>query len=345
MSVTRNAALLAALLGCALAVPARAADSPFTTKAVENSHFDVFHDGRRAVRYVIAWDPDRYKETYKPFLHVFDAQGASPITNGAHGKQYPHHRGIFIGWTRLGFDGKRYGFWGMGGGVHQKHVKFTARDLTPDRALFASLVHWNLADGRTIIEEERTQALLRSAKPTLALIDFTSRLTAVAGDVRLDGDPEHPGVPYRPHDDRDRKATRYLFHADGVTPGRGKDTDMPWVAEQYTLGGKTYSVQHMSHPANPKGAEWSAYRDYGRFGPWFRKQVKKGETLTIRYRFHVAEGELLSREAYQKTWQEFAASPTPESHKSPASVEKAHAEGGCATPTRRAGKPFRGENA
>ncbi|HUU92660.1 MAG TPA: DUF6807 family protein [Phycisphaerae bacterium] len=313
MRITRNLILAAALVACALAAPAPAADSPFSAKLQEGQYFDVFHNGRRAVRYVIAWDPDRYKETYKPFLHVFDAEGASPITNGTAAKQYPHHRGIFIGWTKLGFGGKRYGFWGMGGGVHQRHVKMLASNLAPDGAVFAGLVHWNLADGKTLIEEERTQVLLPSAKPTLALIDFTSRLTAVAGDVVLDGDPEHAGVQYRPHDDVDRKATRYLFHADGVTPGRGKDTDMPWVAEQYTLAGKTYSVQHMSHPDNPKGAEWSAYRDYGRFGPWIKKDLKKGETLAIRYRFRVTEGDILSREQYQKSWEQFAASPTPKS--------------------------------
>ena len=317
MPTVRAAVLLAAFVCTALLppVPLRAADSPFSAKLQEGQFADVFHNGRRAIRYVIAWNPDRYNETYKPFLHVFDAEGASPITSGPGAKQYPHHRGIFIGWNKVLFAGKPYGFWGMGGGAHQKHVKFLASNLAPDGALLAGLVHWNLKDGKTLIEEERTQVLLPSTKPTLALIDFTSRLTPVAGDVVLDGDPEHAGVHYRPHDDVDRKATKYLFHADGVTPGRGKDTDLPWVAEQYTLQGKTYSVQQMSHPDNPKGTEWSAYRDYGRFGAWFKKDLKKGETLTIRYRFRVAEGGLLAREEYQKSWEQFARSPTPKSYK------------------------------
>jgi len=315
MHATRNLTLVAVLLAATLPPVARAADSPFSAKLHEGRYFDVFHNGRRAIRYVIAWDPDRYTQTYKPFLHVFDAEGASPITNGTGAKQYPHHRGIFIGWNKVVFKGKGYGFWGMGGGAHQRHVKLLATNLAPDGALLAGLVHWNLKDGTTLIEEERTHVLLPSAKPTLALIDFTSRLTAVAGDLVLDGDPEHAGIQYRPHDQVDRKATRYLFHADGVKPGRGKDTDMPWVAEQYTLHGKTYSVQQMSHPDNPKGAEWSAYRDYGRFGTWFKQKLAKGRTLTVRYRFWVTEGELLPRDAYQKSWEPFAASPTPKSYK------------------------------
>jgi hypothetical protein len=294
----------------ALAASAAAADAPFAFELQEGRHLDVFHAGRRAVRYVLAYDPDRYKETYKPFLHVFDAAGESPVTNGVAAKQYPHHRGIFIGWTKLMFGGKRYDFWGMGGGC-QQHVRLLARDAGPAGARFTSLVHWNDRAGTTLLEEKRTHVLLPGEKPTLALVDVVSRLTPVAGDVVLDGDPEHAGVQYRPHDDVDRKATTYLFHADGVTPGRGKDTDMPWVAQQYTLAGTTYNVQQMNHPSNPKGTEWSAYRDYGRFGCWFRKELAKGETLTVRYRFWVSEGELKPREAYQKQYDAFAASPAP----------------------------------
>ena len=309
----RLAAAVAAAVVLALVACAHAAESPFSAQLQEGRHFDVFHNGRRAIRYVIAWDPNRSKETYKPFLHVFDAAGESPITNGVGAKQYPHHRGIFIGWTKLAFEGKGYNFWGMGGSVHQRHVKMLSSTLPPAGALFTSLVHWNLADEKTLIEEKRTHVLLPSKKPTLALVDFTSRLTPVLGDVVLDGDPEHAGVQYRPHDDVDRKATKYLFHADGITPGRGKDADMPWVAEQYTLAGKTYNVQHMNHPSNPKGTEWSAYRDYGRFGCWFRKELAKNETLTVRYRFWVSEGELKSRDVYQKQWDAFARSPIPPS--------------------------------
>ncbi len=41
---------------------------------------------------------------------------------------------------------------------------------------------------------------------------------------------------------------------------------------------------------------YSAYRDYGRFGAFFKKKIASGETLALRYRIWVVEGELPDRE-------------------------------------------------
>lgn len=60
--------------------------------------------------------PAKRVETFKPYLQVFDAEGKEPITQGAGGKLIPHHRGIYIGWQILGYDGKKYNFWEMAGG-------------------------------------------------------------------------------------------------------------------------------------------------------------------------------------------------------------------------------------
>ena len=123
-------------------------------------------------------------------------------------------------------------------------------------------------------------------------------MKAVRGDVELNGDPEHAGVQYRPHNDvaagdADVKA-KYLFHADGIDPR--EDKDLPWVAMSYGLGGKRYTVQHMNHPTNPKGTIYSAYRDYGRFGAFFVTTLKKDQTITLRYRFWISRGDIPSRE-------------------------------------------------
>jgi hypothetical protein len=63
----------------------------------------------------------------------------------------------------------------------------------------------------------------------------------------------------------------------------------------YALEGQPYSVLHMSHDGNPKGAVWSAYRDYGRFGCWTRWKLKEGETLTLRYRLWIGASEMPER--------------------------------------------------
>jgi hypothetical protein len=56
----------------------------------------------------------------------------------------------------------------------------------------------------------------------------------------LKGDPEHAGVQYRPANEVEKKKTKYLF-PNGVTQVKGVK-DLPWAAENYTLGGKEYGV-------------------------------------------------------------------------------------------------------
>src|SRR5205823_6470869 len=83
------------------------------------------------------------------------------------------------------------------------------------------------------------------------------------------------------------------------------------VGMSYTLGGKKYSIAEISHPENPKGTKWSAYRDYGRFGAFPKAALKSGETRAFKYRFIIADGEMLPAEAIQKSSDEFAGATTP----------------------------------
>jgi hypothetical protein len=88
--------------------------------------------------------------------------------------------------------------------------------------------------------------------------------------------------------------------------------DLPWAAMSFVSGGRRYTVQHMNHPANPKGTRYSAYRDYGRFGAFPEADLAEGETLTLRYRFAVTAGDPPPRETLQAQHQAFANPPTVE---------------------------------
>lgn len=334
LALTAAAAVILFCLGAGAAPRASAAEGPafsFTDKPGE--HLDVLFAGRPVARYMYAYDtssPEKRTLTCKPFLNLFDAEGKGFITNTAStgkGIQFPHHRGIFIGWQKIGFGDKKYNLWEMGSGV-QVHQKFLDQKAGPAEATLASEVAWNLSDGKTLLQEERTQTFRARPAPTLALLDFTSKLKAVAGDLLLDGDPEHGGIQYRAANELDRKETKYCLPKEGVPTGidpsvdwvtmavlkDGKQaaitklpaTDLAWAAMSYVLAGKRYAVQEMSHPGNPKGTVWSAYRDYGRFGAFFRGPLKSGETLTVRYRFIVTEGEPPSREQLQRQYEEYA---------------------------------------
>ncbi len=277
---------------------------------------DVLCGGQPVARYMIAYDPStsqRRFETYKPFLHVYD--GEQCLTNGPDGQsayikgqiRYPHHRGIYIGWNKLNCEGKRYDLWHMPN-VAQVHQRFEQKRAEGKVATIVSVVHWNDPEGKPLIVERRTMTIRALDAPAIAQVDFQSELKAVRADVQLKGDPEHAGVQYRPHNDvatgsADVKA-KYLFHADGIDPR--EDKDLPWVAMSYGLGGKRYTVQHVNHPANPKGTVYSAYRDYGRFGAFFEDEIENGQTLTLRYRLRIARGEMPSREALAAQYAAFA---------------------------------------
>lgn len=281
----------------------KTSEKGFSWKGRNGEYLDLLFNGRKITCYMYACDtsnPQRIFETYKPFLHVFDAEGKNLLTNGPDGVgpypkdkiRYPHHRGIFIGWTKLEFAGNTYGFWGMGGGVVQRHGKFLERTTGPVLARSRALIHWSDKDGKPIIAERRQTTVFRQSDPTILLLDFQTELKAVRGEVFLNGDPEHGGFQYRAHNDvaagdEEVKAI-YLFHKDGIDAHKNKD--LPWAAMSYGLNGRRYCVQHMSHPGNPKSTFYSAYRDYGRFGAFFKQKIDACETLTLRYRIWIGEG-------------------------------------------------------
>ena len=316
---------LTIVLACLLAPPSRAADAGFSFADTAGDHLDVLLDGKVVARYMYAHDTSdkqRHTETYKPYLHVFDAEGKEPITQGAGGKLFPHHRGIYIGWQKLGFDDKRYNFWEMAAG-DIIHRKFTDLKADADSATFTSQTEWIPNNsGKVLVSEERTMTFHRAPAPGRLIIDFTSKLKAPSGDVTLEADPEHGGVQYRPAGDLTTKETTYLYPVENANPH--KDTDYPWVGETYTLRGKTYSVVEYSSPDNPKGTRWSAYRDYGRFGAYPKTAIKSGDTLTLKYRFLITDGAMPSVDYIQKIANEFTGvtAPTPKTTAKPAEISK-----------------------
>lgn len=290
----------------------------FSWSDKEGQFLDLLFDGDKVTRYMHAHDTSgeqRAFETYKPFHHVFDTSG-NLLTNGPDGSRpylkneirYPHHRGIFIGWNKLTFEGRRYDLWHMKE-VHQVHQKFVGLVAGPVMARSTVLIHWNAEDGKPMLVEHRRTIVYRQSDPTVVLLDVITEFRAVRGDVLLDGDPEHAGVQYRAHNDvatggKEGKAT-YLFHEDGIDPK--KDHDLPWVAMSYGLESGRYVVQHINHPDNPKPTIYSAYRDYGRFGAFFKKEIPQDTGLTLRYRIIVSRGDMPGRQKLADRYSAFVA--------------------------------------
>ena len=321
----RNVTMFLAALACVAVIAgagsaAVAADkAAFEFKDVEGKHLDLLLGGKPLTRYMYEVDTsDKAKtfDTAKVFTHVFNEEGTETITKGSGGK-YPHHRGIFLGFSKLSYDGNKRSDWWHVRNVAQRHQKFLKLDAGAEAATSTMLIHWNDGQGKPVVIEERTQIVYKQPKPGLLMMDFISKLKPARSDIELNGDPEHAGMQYRPSQKvAENKSAKYLFPDESITTKNvGKERDMAWAAESYEINGKKYTVQHMNHPDNPKGTRYSAYRDYGRFGAFTTAKVKQGESLTLRYRLWVASGELLDRAAMKARSDTYNKAPKPDAGK------------------------------
>ncbi|MHC4541591.1 MAG: DUF6807 family protein, partial [Planctomycetota bacterium] len=143
----------------------------FSWKDTEERYLDLLYDGRKVTRYMYDCDESseqRAFETYKVFHHVFDEKGHNLLTNGPDAEnpytknvKYPHHRGVFIGWNKLQFEGKSYDTWHMSKGVRQIHQKFLKKKADAEKATSTALIHWKNGEGKVMVEETRTTTVYR----------------------------------------------------------------------------------------------------------------------------------------------------------------------------------------
>jgi hypothetical protein len=289
------------------------ARAEFTFADTAGDHLDVLQDGKPLLRWQYAFDkssPERLHDTYKPYLHVMDAAGKEPITKGP-GGDFTHHRGWFLGWSKITTaDGATVDRWHMKGGniIQQKILTQTPGK---DSASFSVLLHWQGTTEAPILSEERTFTILSAPAPAYALVEMRSDITALTGETSLNGDPEHAGLQFRPAGNLERALTAYVYPKQDADAH--KDRDYPWVAENFSLNEKRYSVALLNHPDNPKDTPFSAYRDYGRFGGFFHTVVPAGGKVTLKARLLVSEGSVLSPEQIQKAANAFTGKdePTP----------------------------------
>ena len=234
---------------------------------------------------------------FKPYLHVFGANNVR-LTNSGLDKDgnsagtFGHHRGIFIGWNRIESELGRRDLWHMKG-TQMEIQKFTQLVTTGEHAVTQAHIHWRAGlsdslEADLLIDELRTISISKpDAKSTQ--IDFASRLEA-ARDLQLNGDLQHAGVHFRAENEvhSRRSETAYVWSPDLEANQRGmKSDEWQWATLIFPIGDRWFRCTEMTAPSN----EFSelSWRDYGRFGFFDKKELKKDETLQLRFRFLVSE--------------------------------------------------------
>lgn len=296
-------------LGLLVLEAGRADAGEFAWENREGEQLDILlPSGKPVLRYMCARDTSdaqREFDTAKVYAHVLAPDGTATLTKGP-GGLFPHHRGIFVGWNKTMVGDRQYDFWHVRDAV-QVHREFTRIEADARQATIQSVIEWVGKEGEVVVRELRSHQVT-AAEGSHVEVDVVSELTAVAGDVRLDGDPEHAGVQYRPPQQvAENQSATYTFHEEGVDPQRR--LDLPWVALTFQLDGQLWTVQQMSHPDNPRGARWSAYRDYGRFGPFTVVDIARGDACTFRYRFRITSGAAPPREQMEQQYQRYTINP------------------------------------
>ena len=231
---------------------------------------------------------------FKPYLHVYGAAGER-LTNGgldADGKpvgKFPHHRGIYIGWNKIKSDLGEFDLWHFNNGGQMTVKKFEKLEAWKDSAVIVAQIEWrggkkDAQDSDLLLTETRTLTLSRPAG-NRTQVDAQFVLKA-ARDLSLDGDLQHAGIHFRAADEVANRAqeTSYLWEPD-LPAGAGKvvSPDFKWCRLRFPMGERWYTSLELNAPGNP--VEELSWRDYGRFGFFFKKSLKTEETLKVNYRF------------------------------------------------------------
>ena len=272
------------------------------------------------IRYMFAYDtstPERVHDTYKVFHHVFGPQSGKQITKGPGGK-YTHHRGLYVGWNKTGFEGKSLDFWHCRGGAHLRHIKFLDQSADSDHGSMTAEIHWNDPDGNPVIVETRFISVSREPHTKGWQIDWSTQLESKRGKISLSGDRQHAGFQFRAAQAvAETNGSTFLRPADfpqdpkAIQVGDGGNPpahiNLKWFANSYELQGTRYTVEYFDNPNLPKPALFSE-RPYGRFGTFFKTELTEEKPLILRYRVVVSEGESPEVAAIQARYDAFVKS-------------------------------------
>lgn len=273
-------------------------------QAFEWKEKELLLDGKTVAVFMADHDTsteEKHTETYKPYLHVYSPDGSVRLTKGP-GSQFPHHRGLFVGFNKISSQGANYDRWHMKGG--DQICRKVETDVKDGVATLKAEIDWESTPGKVLLKETRVMTFKKREAPFYLEINLETTLLSPDGETVLDGDPEHAGVQFRPSEKIDSEKTVYLFPGENVDAH--KTLDLPWAGEIFTVEGKTHTALFLNHPSNPKGTFFSAYRNYGRFGAFPKGVSKPDAPFSLKYRIVLGEGEVKDLDQLHGEWNAFA---------------------------------------
>ncbi|HEV7867708.1 MAG TPA: DUF6807 family protein [Chthoniobacteraceae bacterium] len=287
--------LLASLFAAAVSVRADWTIKDDANSELPGRKVDVAQDGQLVARFIYG------EGQIKPYLRVYGEQGDG--LNEWHEKQqFPHHRGIYIGWNKIASDLGTFDLWHMTKGATMVVTKLEKLEGGKDSATLVATIEWNggkadASGSKLLLTETRTLVISRppafTVVPRTRLIQWAPKAVQVdatfelkpARDLTLDGDLQHAGVHFRASQSvQERKGeTTYVWEPDlDGKGGKVVSQELKWARLTFPIGARWYHATHLNAPSNP--VEQLSWRDYGRFGFFFTKSLAKEEQLAVKYR-------------------------------------------------------------
>lgn len=273
------------LLACIFAAASAQADWTLKDDAsteLPGRKVDIARDGQLVARFIYG------EGQIKPYLRVYGEEGDG-LNEWDARQQFPHHRGIYIGWNKIASDLGSFDLWHMNNGGAMTVKKLEKLEGGKDSATLVATIEWDggkadAGGSKLLLTETRTLTISRPAAKAVQ-VDAKFELNP-ARDLTLGGDLQHAGIHFRASKTvQDRKGeTAYVWEPD--LEGKGGKVigkDLKWARLTFPIGTRWYHATELNAPTNP--VDELSWRDYGRFGFFFTKALKKDEKLAVKYRF------------------------------------------------------------
>jgi len=229
-----------------------------------------------------------------------------------------HHRSLWFSHGAVnGLD-----FWGESATSNRvgriEHVKVLAAEGGKESGVLKTEQKWVAPDGTVPVRSVQTLRV-HSTPATERMFDFEITLTAADKDAVF-GDTKEGSAGIRIAESMRLKQPKapgqgHIVNSEGLEDGKVWGQRAKWVMMSGPIGGKTYAITFMDHPSNMRHpTRWHA-RDYGLFAanPFCEAEMDKskpkgsgeytlkaGESLTLKYRIVITEGDAASAHAAER---------------------------------------------
>ncbi len=298
-----------------------------TVKTEQNESFLEITTGRHKVlryNHAVVPPPAGKSKLYSRsgFIHPLWSPAGSVLT-AMHPEDHIHHMGIWMPWTRTGFEGRGVDFWNLAEG--QGTVRFVKYLSTTSGPVFGGFraeqehVVLDANNGDKVALDEIWDVRVYNVggpEKDYWLWDFVSTQRCASDSPLYQFKYRYGGLGFRATTEWEGNNCDYLT-SEGKTKIDGHATRARWCDMYGLLEGKYKGVTVMGHPRNFRHPEpmrlWPGDMEFiffnfcpSQIDNW---KMEPGQDYVFRYRFYVHEGKLDVEQA-ERLWYDFAEPPT-----------------------------------